>query len=198
MRLAALFLLAPALTAQALPEGLTAHLKATSILHADFTQTRTLAALSRPLKSSGTLVIAKERGVIWNLARPMPLTVVAGPRGIMEVDREGRRKVQTSQDTPMVARMAGIMKSLLEGQWSALEGLFSVRGEAGKDGAWAITLTPNAQTAAFLKTVRIKGGRHIDTIHVEEPSGDTMDLRFLNFRDEAPLTDDEKRLLAFE
>jgi len=198
MRIATLLMFAPALVAQTVPEALTAHLKSTSILHADFNQTRHIAVLSRPLKSSGSLVISRDLGVIWRMAKPMPLTVVAGPKGVLEVDREGHRKLQTSKDTPMVAQMASIMKSLLEGKWSALEGFFSVKGEGGKDGGWSILLTPTPQTAAFLKSVRIRGAKHIESIHVEEPSGDSMDLVFLNFQDAAPLTGDEKRLLAFE
>ncbi len=198
MRRAAFLLLAPALCAQTVPEALTAHLKATATLHADFTQTRRLAALSRPLKSSGSLVVSRELGVLWRMAKPLPLTVAAGPKGVLEVDGAGRRTLRTAKDTPMVARMGEIMKSLLEGRWSALDGLFTVKGESGKDGSWTIFLTPAPQTAAFVKAVRIRGAAFIETIHVDEPSGDSMDLTFLNFRPEAPLTAEERRLLAFE
>lgn len=197
MNLAALFL-APALLAQPLPEAVTARLRAPAVLHADFLQTRRLAALSRPLKASGTLVVARERGVLWRLDKPLPLTVVLGSGGVLEVDREGRRKFLSAQDTPMAARMAGIMKDLLEGRWKALDDLFSVQGEAGRDGAWTLQFAPRPATAAFVKSVRIRGGAYVESIRVEEASGDVTELAFLNFRPEAPLTAEERRLLAFE
>jgi hypothetical protein len=194
---AAAFLLAPALVAQPAP-GVTARLRTPPVLHADFQQTRRLAALSRPLKASGSFVVARDQGVVWRLDRPLPLTVVLAPRGVLEVDREGRRRVQTAKDMPMAARMAGIMNALLGGQWSALDELFTVKGEAGAAGAWTLLLAPRPATAAFLKAVRIKGGAFVESIHVEEASGDTTDLVFQNFRPEAPLTPEEQSLLAFE
>jgi len=202
MRLPVLALAAaPALLAapgQALPEALTAQLKATPFLRVDFQQTRTLAALSRPLKSSGSLVVSREQGVIWAMAKPMALTVVVSPKGVLEVDAEGRKKLQTSKDTPMVAQMARIMKSLLEGQWSALDDLFSVTGATRPEGKWTILLAPKPRTAAFLKAVRIQGGRFIETIHVTEASGDATDLVFVNPRVDVPLTPAELRLFSFE
>ena len=200
MRRAALALLAPAaiLGAQALPGALTAQLKATPLLHAEFTQTRTLAALSRPLKSSGSLVVSRDKGVIWRLAKPMPLTLVVTPRGLVEVDRDGKKKTQASKDAPMVAQMAGIMKSLLEGQWSALEGLFKVTSETGPGGKWTITLSPRPSTRAFLEGVRIRGGAFIDDIQVKEASGDTTELAFVNQRVDVPLSLAETQLFAAE
>lgn len=195
---AAAFLLAPALVAQPAPEAVTAKLRTPPVLHAEFLQTRRLAALSRPLKASGSFVVARELGVVWRLDKPLPLTIVMGPKGVLEVDREGRRKVQNAKDTPMAARMAGIMKALLGGQWSALDELFTVKGEAGPDGAWTLLLAPRPATAAFLKGVRIRGGAYVESIHVEEASGDTTDLTFQSFRPEAPLTPEERSLLAFE
>ncbi|BDU75681.1 outer membrane lipoprotein carrier protein LolA [Mesoterricola sediminis] len=183
--------------AQPVPEALTAHLKATPLLHADFVQTRRLAALSRPLKSSGNLVVSRELGVLWRMEKPLRLTVALGPKGVAEVDAQGNRKLQTAKDNAMAARMAGIMKSLLEGRWSGLEELFTVKGQGGPE-AWTILLEPRPQTAAFIKGVRIRGGAFVETIHVDEPSGDTTDIQFLRFNPGAPLTAEERRLLAFE
>ena len=53
-------------------------------------------------------------------------------------------------------------------------------------------------TAAFLRSVRIRGGAFIEAIHVEEAGGDSTDLVFRNHRVEAPLTPAEAQLFAFE
>lgn len=183
--------------AQPVPDALTAHLKATPLLHAEFQQTRRLKALSRPLKSSGRLVVSREMGVLWRMDKPMALTIVLGPKGIAEVDAQGRRRMQGAKENAMATRMAGIMKSLLEGRWSGLEELFAVKGQGGPE-AWTILLEPRPQTAAFIKSVRIRGGAFVETIQVEEPAGDTTDIRFQAFQPGAPLTEEERRLLAFE
>jgi hypothetical protein len=199
--LSILLLSACALQAQkvdiALPEALTAHLKNTPMLHVEFTQTRTLAALSRPLKTTGRLVLAKDQGVIWQVRKPLNLTYVVGPKGMLEVGPDGKAKLKSAKDVPMVAQMGRILRALLQGQWSALEDYFTIRGE-GKAERWKILLVPKQQTATFLKGVQVTGGRFIERIHVDEVSGDGMDLVFDHPRTDEPLSDEELRLFRFE
>lgn len=197
-----LFFLLPALLcAQApkasLPETLTAHLQTTPRLHVAFTQTRTMAALSRPLKTSGRLVLAREHGVIWQVQKPLHLTYVVGPKGMLEVGPDGKARMKNAKDAPMVAQMGRILQALLQGRWSALEEFFTLKGE-GTPERWKITLTPKAQTAAFLKGVQVNGGKFIERIHVDEASGDAMDLVFDKPRAGEPLTDEEQRLFRYE
>ena len=95
-----------ALSAQAPgPEALTAHLREAAVVHLAFHQTRTLAALSRPLRSSGSLVLARDLGVIWELQKPVAMTYVMGPKGLLVVAGDGRRERRTARDAPVVAQM---------------------------------------------------------------------------------------------
>jgi len=180
-----------------LPETLTAHLKNTPLLHVDFTQTRILAALSRPLKTTGRLVLSKDQGVIWQVRKPLNLTYVIGPKGTQEVGPDGKAKRKAAKDVPMVAQMGRILQALLQGQWSALDDYFTVRAE-GKAERWKISLVPLPQTAGFLKGVQVSGARFIERIHVEETSGDRMDLVFEHPNMDAPLSEAELRLFKFE
>jgi len=178
----------------ALPGQLTAHLKEAACIHLDFTQTRSLAALSRPLKASGSLVLARDKGVIWSLKRPVALTYVMGPKGLMVVNGDSRER-KTARDAPMVAQMGQIFQALAQGDWHVLESFFTVTG-TGEPGRWEVTLLPNAQTAAFVKRIRLNGGRFIDRVRVEEAGGDSTDLVFQHQSMDAPLTGAEAKLLA--
>jgi len=185
-----------ALCAQAvLPGALTAHLGAAAVVHADFTQTRTLAALSRPLKASGSVVLARDQGVIWTLKRPASITYVMGPKGLLVVSADGRRERRTSREAPVVAQLGQVFQSLVQGDLKGLETYFTVTG-SGSPERWELVLLPRPQAAAFLKRVRLSGGRAIDRIRLEEASGDTMELAFDHARLEEPLTGAEARLLA--
>ena len=194
-----LLLMAPglvlALHAQsALPGALTAHLKDAACVHLDFTQTRTLAALSRPLQADGTLVLARDQGVIWTLRHPLAITYVMGPKGLMVLNG-ATREHRTAQDAPMVAQMGRVFQALAQGDWQALESYFRVSGE-GRPEHWAVTLLAKPPTAAFVKRIRLDGGRCIDRIRIEEAAGDRMDLVFQHQRLDLPLTEAETRLLA--
>ena len=177
------------------PSSLTAHLQEASILHLDFTQTRTLAALSRPLKSSGSLVLARDLGVIWELRRPAALTYVMGPKGLTVVTAQGRKERKSSREAPMVAQMGRIFQSLTQGDWHGLEAFFTVTGQ-GTAQRWEVTLLPKPPTAAFLKVVQLSGGRFMERIRLDEATGDRMEIRFEHQRTDAPLTEAEKSLLA--
>ena len=190
-----LFLPAVAVSGQALPGNLTAHLKEAVCIHVDFTQTRTLAALSRPLKASGSLVLHREKGVIWNLKRPVALTYVMGPKGLTVVNSDGSRERKSAKEVPVVAQMGQVFQSLTQGDWHALEGFFTFTGE-GDPGHWEVNLLPNAQAAAFVKRIRLYGGRFIDRVRIDEVAGDRTDLVFLHQTMDAPLTAAEARLLA--
>lgn len=186
-----------ALSAQDLrqAEALTAHLHQTARLHGTFTQTRHLAALSRPLISTGTLVVDRDRGVLWQVKKPLTLTFVLGPAGIFEVDGAGKRKGQASREAPMVAQMGRIVQSLLKGQWRGVEEHFTVRG-TGTPQRWEITLDPRPATAPFIRQVKVQGGAFLEKIRVEEPAGDRMELAFRELRTDLPLAETEARLLA--
>jgi len=192
-----LLLPAAALHAQALPGSLTAHLKEAACIHLDFVQTRTLAALTRPLKASGSMVLARDKGVIWALKHPVALTYVMGPKGLMVVDSDGGKERKGAREAPMVAQMGRIFQALAQGDWHVLDSFFTVTGE-GDPAHWEVNLLPNAQAAAFVKRVRLNGGKFIDRVRVEEPSGDRMELAFQHQRMDAPLTAAEAALLAQE
>ena len=184
------------LSAQApLPGALTAHLKDAAVVHVAFTQVRTLAALSRPLKASGSLVLARDLGVIWSLRRPAVLTYVMGPKGLMVITADGRRERKSSREAPVVAQLGRVFQSLIQGDLKGLEEYFTVTGK-GTPQRWEVTLLPKAQTAAFLRRVQLSGGQVLERIRIEEASGDHMDLAFEHADLAAALTEDEKRLLA--
>ena len=178
-----------------LADAVTAHLREFSLLHVEFTQTRHLAALSRPLRSSGSMTMARDRGVLWQLRKPLCLGFVITPRGFREVGGDGRLLPKKGQEAPVLARMGQVLQSLLQGKWSVLEESFTVRAE-GRPEKWKISLAPKPQAAAFLKGIQVAGGRFMETVQVQEPGGDDLQITFERPRTADPLTEAEARLLA--
>jgi hypothetical protein len=179
------------------PESLTAHLKGTVQLHMNFTQTRTLAALSKPLKTTGSFVLAKGRGVIWQVRKPLSLTYVISPATLLEVGPDGKATRKDPKDVPMVAQMGRIFEALFEGHWKALDDTFTVKPE-GTPGHWKITLTPRSRKLETLKEIQLTGAGSIERIQVQEPSGDGMELAFERPDSDSPLSEEEQRLLRME
>lgn len=181
----------------ALPQGLADHLREAAVVHADFQQTRHVQALSRPLKASGSLVMARDRGVVWSVRRPLSLTYVIGPKGLLVVDAQGRRERRTAKDLPVLGQMGRVFQSLVQGDWKALESHFAIEG-SGTAAAWEVNLAPRAGLAGYLRKVRMKGGTFVEQVVIEEPGGDRMEIQFSRQRSQDPLTPDEAALLAQE
>jgi hypothetical protein len=195
-------LLVPALAvpaSAAVPAALTAHLKEAALVHLDFAQTRTLAALSRPLRSSGTMVLSRDQGVIWAVRRPLAITYVMGPKGLLVVDSEGRKERRSAREAPVVAQMGKVFQALAQGDLGILDGLFTAAG-TGTPGRWQVELLPRAGSgsASFVKRILLEGGRFIDRVRLEEAAGDRMELAFSNQRLDVPLAPAEAALLAQE
>jgi len=180
-----------------LPPGLAGHLREAAVVHAEFRQTRHLAALTRPLKASGTLVMARDRGVVWSVEKPLKITYVIGPGGLLVVDAQGRRERRTARDLPVLGQMGRVFQSMVQGDWKGLEAQFTVEG-SGSAAAWEVTLTPRAGLAGYLRQVRLKGGRFVDQVTLVEAGGDRMEIAFLRQRDQEPLDPAEAALLAGE
>jgi hypothetical protein len=177
------------------PASLTALLRNAPVVHAEFTQTRTLAALSRPLKASGSLVLARDQGVIWELRKPAAITYVMGPKGLLVVTGDGQRARKSAREAPVVAQLGRVFAALIQGDLTGLGEFFTVTG-SGNPERWELVLRPKPQTAAFLKRVQLNGGRSIERLRIEEPGGDHMELSFEHPRLDAPLTGAEASLLA--
>jgi hypothetical protein len=196
-----LALAVPAVLAQPapaeLPGALTAHLREAACIHLDFTQTRTLAALSRPLKASGSMVLARDRGLVWTLRKPVAMTYVMGPKGLLVVNADGSREWKSARDAPMVAQLGRIFQALTRGDWPALGDLFTATG-SGTPERWEVDLRPRPQAEPFVRRIQLDGGRAIDRVRVVEAGGDRMELVFQNQRLDAPLTEAEEALLAVE
>lgn len=146
-------------------------------VRAQFKQTQTLAALSAPLVSTGTLVFVRDRGVIWRTDTPYRVTYVIGDAGVMKIDEAGRRSTSGASHGSMT-QVSRMMRSMLGGDLSALYSQFDVAA-SGTTARWRMLLTPNQpQLAQFVKALRMEGGAFLQTLDITAANGDTTRIDF--------------------
>jgi outer membrane lipoprotein-sorting protein len=195
MLAAALCTAAPAyaLEEAALLDALSARFGKTAVVSSEFTQTRTLAALTRPVKSMGRLVYARDRGVIWQIEKPYRATYVIDDSRIVEIDANNVRRERSTKEAPAVAEVGRVFRSIVSGDRKTLVEYFRVAalGDADK---WELKLSPKEKVAPFLKGVVVRGGQFIDHISLVEPSGDRTDLAFERQRGDAALAEADARI----
>jgi len=109
--------------------------------------------------------------------------IETGPDGV----RRGRGEGRGAQ-----AEMARVMRGILGADAQALQSTFEARAE-GSPERWRIRLAPKArEVGAFLKAINLGGARHLETIEIQETSGDRTAIRMRGFSVAAELDPAER------
>lgn len=142
-----------------------------AVVRAEFTQSKRMAALKRPLVTTGRLVFSRRHGVLWQIEQPYRITYVLGEERIVEIAADGTRRERGLRDVPGMAQVGRVFRALLGANTAALGETFTVvvRGDPDK---WEIDLKPRqAQLAQFLSGLHLSGGRFVESIRIDENGG---------------------------
>ncbi|MGE5385747.1 MAG: outer membrane lipoprotein carrier protein LolA [Betaproteobacteria bacterium] len=183
--------------AERIAARLGARLEQFPVVRADFVQTKEMAAFKKPLVTKGRLVFSRQNGVLWQIEQPLKLTYVLQETRVVEIGEDGAVQIKTAQDVPGIAQVGRIFRGLLGGQTKALGDLFDSAGSGDPERAWTLVLTPrNPQVAQFIRRITLAGGKQVDSIRIEEASGDTATMRFQHTSEAAAISAEEGRLFA--
>jgi len=146
-------------------------------VRAQFRQTQTLAALSAPLVSTGTLVFVRDRGVIWRTETPHRVTYVIGDASVATIDANGTRSTHGAPKGG-IAHVSRMMRAMLGGDLSALYSQFDVTAE-GTPVHWRLLLTPNQpQLAQAVKSLTMEGSAFLTSLVITTAGGDVTRIDF--------------------
>jgi outer membrane lipoprotein-sorting protein len=154
------------------------------VIRAEFTQTKQMQALKRPLITTGQFTYAQSDGVLWQIVQPYRISYVLGEDKIVEIDASGLRKERGLREVAGLAQVGRVFRAVLGANASALHSYFdmSVQREAGVD-QWQLMLKPKQQQIAkSLSLITITGSQFVETIVMTEASGDNTTLRFKNIQ----------------
>jgi hypothetical protein len=170
-------------------------LEAQPRIRAEFEQTKQMADLQHPIVARGRMLVWGQTGVIWEIEEPVKNAIVLREHTTIRIDARGRRLTTRAEHDPAAARMGRVMNALLQGDTATLGQWFQIAAQIGAQG-WSITLTPRkGPMAAFLKSMQVMGDKFVRAVALDENNGDSTRIRFLNHRDAAPLSEQERELL---
>lgn len=177
-------------------EDLSARVAQYPVVRAEFTQTKQMAAMKRPLVTRGRLTFSRSQGVLWQIEQPFRMTYVLGETRIVEIGSDGARKVRETRDVPGLAQVGRVFHAMLGANPAALREHFDVTGH-GDTGRWGLELKPRqAQLAQFLTGLQLSGGRFVEEIRIGEAGGDSTQIRFGNSQEAEALNEAEVQLFG--
>ena len=177
------------------------------VIRAEFTQTKQMQVLKRPLITTGQFTYSNIEGVLWQIAQPYRISYVLGEDKIVETDANGLRKVKGIREVAGLAQVGRVFRAMLGANASALRAYFDVTvqhdAKQGDTDKWQLMLKPRQQQIAkSLSLIELSGNQFVETIIIHEASGDTTTLRFkktqgfLKTDGAATFTDSESQLFG--
>lgn len=139
-----------------------------------FVERRDLAALTAPLRSSGTLVYVAPGRVEKHTTKPaLETLILEGDRLSVEKLEGGPKRVLNLPDYPVLWAFVESIRSTLAGDLATLHRFYRVE-LSGRQSQWRLALTPvEPKMREVVSEIRIEGrGDWIGSISVLETGGD--------------------------
>ena len=164
-----------------------ARIQTAAVLQGDFAQQRTLAGFAKPLRSSGSFIAARERGVLWTTTTPFPGELVITDEQIRErVDGQDSVVLDASSE-PALRQINRVLLTLLQGDLAALRAHFTVAGNIDAE-RWRLDLTPLGQLGEAIDSIELTGSIQVESVVIHERNGDSSRIDFSALRAAKALT----------
>lgn len=164
------------------------------VIRAQFVQERSIADLTRATVSRGRVAVSRQDGVLWQIESPVKLALAFTRNGVIETGADGVRRSRGQRRGAVDTEIGRLMQSIVGANEESLKTAFDAVAQGSLE-RWTIRLTPRArEMARFLREVRLGGGRRLETIEIEETSGNSTAIRMRQFAVAEKLEADELAL----
>lgn len=139
-----------------------------------YKQIRFIKSTNFKLESSGLLKVHTNK-IEWHQINPF-VHIITMKDGVMT---SGDGNTSEEVKNPIATKMARIMFDLFQGNFLALEKVFTMK--ASSPGI-NLSLTPiNKDFAGFIKGIELVGNKNVEKFYLEEKSGNSLTIKFFNF-----------------
>lgn len=190
--LALCLLLAPPARGEELLAAVLKRLAEPAVVRAEFVQERFVADIARPALSRGRLTVSRRDGVLWRVEAPIELSLAFTRSEIIETGADGVRRLRSPRGGAVDTQVGRVMRGILGADAETLQSSFEATAEGSAE-RWTLRLVPRPrEMARVLKEIRLAGGRHLETLDIEETSGNRTAIRMRNVRVGDELDADER------
>jgi len=148
------------------------------VLCGRFDQSKQLAGLKNPLRSSGRFCVVADKGVLWRSLQPFANTLRLTRDEIVQWQGERVTLRLNAQQEPTLRLINSILFAVLAGDLGQLEKHFDVDGVVG-DGVWSVKLKArDAGVAKVIAAIALDGGAYVKNIAIDEANGDRTRIVF--------------------
>jgi len=149
------------------------------VVRAHFDQQRTISGITHPLRSSGELLISRDKGLWWQQQQPFTLTLILNDSRMVQITGNQPPEVITAEGNPQMFRFNHLLRALFQADRAVLEQNFTVTfTDKGQDN-WQLVLIPKASPLDKLFTaITLTGQTYLEHIQLDDKQGDRTAITF--------------------
>lgn len=168
------------------------------VIRAHFEQTRAIKDMPQPLRSQGEMVIARDRGLLWDQKSPFPMLLMLTDTRMVQVVNGQTPQVITADNNPQMFQFNHLLRGLFQADRQVLEQNFQLRFTDRGQGRWTLSLVPiTTPLDKVFASIDLGGGTYLEQIQLNDKQGDRTDITLSGHRiTPATLTADEQRRFA--
>lgn len=178
--------------------GVQGRLASPQLLRGQFEQAKSVSGFKKPLLSSGTFMLWRGHGVLWQTHKPFE-SVLAIRRDTLQLSQADGTTVYRMEASrePGVRAVNALLFALFSGDIAALQKTFRLEGVLLPKGEWRLTLLPleNGLARVFVR-VELEGGRYVRQVRLFESNGDHSTIRFEQLAETPAVTAEEAQRLG--
>ncbi len=148
------------------------------VVRAQFEQSRWIGTMPKPLKSSGRLIMARDRGLWWQQEQPFGLTLVLTDTRMMQQVAGQAPEVMTADSSPQMFDVVRLLRAVLQADQAALQQNFRMDFKT-VDSGWHLHLQPRTSPLDRLfDAIDLGGTAHLRTVVLKDHQGDRTEIHF--------------------
>jgi hypothetical protein len=166
------------------------------VVRGEFTHSRSLSEIPRPLTATGDFIFVRDLGVYWHTRQPFDSIVILTEAGIVQAD-EGAAPQRIAAGEQPVRFIARIFMALFTLDVPSLRRDFDLYG-GQPDGRWTLGLKPRTKAiAGVFSQATVSGAADVEQVVLTDARGDrtVIDLRNVSYSSD-PAGADVRALFA--
>lgn len=158
------------------------------VVRGRFEQLKTIQGFKQPLRSAGDFVVAKDKGIVWQVRQPFASTLLVKPDSLQSRGSDGTVSMEMrAEHEPVLRTVNAMLFAVMSADLDKLTQYFEVTGQVRASG-WTLHLVPrDPMLAQWLQHVDLQGKQFVQEVQLQEARGDRSLIRIQDAVAEAAL-----------
>ncbi|MBT4837105.1 MAG: outer membrane lipoprotein carrier protein LolA [Methylococcales bacterium] len=164
------------------------------IVRANFTQSKKIKILTRPLISSGSLLFSNDSGLYWKIKKPFSSIMILSEKGLTQLTNGEKKSLLKSTNSSSAQNFMNTFLFMFNGKFVEAERHFKLYFTQHKT-RWTLGLIPkNKPISNVIKNIQFSGNQQqlLVNFKLRETSGDVTAIQFTDVRFQPILSAQEK------